>query len=323
MTKTSEISNDVLLRSLERERARRKLAERLLEEKSSELYESFKDLEISHSALKEQQQQTLMSEKMASLGVLSAGIAHEINNPVGYVHSNLCTLREYTPVFFSAYTMLAELVSEVEENSPLADRCRTIRDFLEETDVDELVSDTSDILDETMEGLQRIRDIVTDLQSYARSNQSSMAPVAINACIRATASLVRTDPKYDCEYIDHLSDVPDIVGNAGKLRQVFMNLIVNATQAVEPGRGQITMRTAANDESLIIEIEDNGAGIDEKTQERLFEPFFTTKEEGVGTGLGLSVSQGIIADHGGKISVRSELGTGTIFSIELPLAGNG
>jgi len=311
----------ILQKALDRERKSRKHAERLLEEKSRELYESFQSLEEAHEELKQNQRQLVQSEKMASLGVLSAGVAHEINNPIGFVSSNLSTLSEYVPVFYETFVLLKDLLSKL-ENDPGHDiNYLTVQSFLEDKEVDFLVEDTAEILAETREGLTRVTDIVAGLQTFARAEKATMEEVDIVACMRSTASLVKADSKHSFEIIDELCSVPTVMGNTGKLGQVFMNLIVNAVQAVSSVKedGRVTLRSSQKDRFVCVEVCDDGPGMSESVIEKIFEPFYTTKAEGEGTGLGLSLTQGIIDEHGGRIELSSKLGEGSTFTIALPV----
>ncbi len=310
----------ILHKALERERASRKHAERLLEEKSRELFESFQQLEYAHEELKQNQTKLVQSEKMASLGVLSAGVAHEINNPIGFVSSNLSTLAEYTPVFYEAFVLLKSLLAKLENEPNYQTDYQKVRSFLEEREVEFLVEDTTDILAETREGLRRVTDIVTGLQSFARVEKATTEPIDLVHCVRSTASLIKSDSKHQFELLDELVDIPPINGNAGKLGQVFMNLIVNAIQALSTCKddGRIRLRSYTNKRFACVDVSDNGPGMSQDVLEKIFEPFYTTKEEGEGTGLGLSLTQGIIDEHGGSIHVISELGQGTTFTIALP-----
>ncbi len=308
-------------RALKRERASRKLAERLLEEKSRELFESFQKLEGAHEELKQNQRQLVQSEKMASLGVLSAGVAHEINNPIGFVSSNLATLSEYTPVFHEAFLLLKTLLKKLENEPAYASDYQTVKQFLEEREIDYLVEDTTDILAEIHEGLRRVTEIVSGLQSFARADKAIMEPIDIIACVRSTASLVKSDAKHRFELVDELVDTPFVIGSTGKLNQVFMNLIVNAIQAVSSVKdnGKVTLRSRVQGHFVNVEICDDGPGIDAALVDKIFEPFFTTKEEGEGTGLGLSLTQGIIKEHDGEIIVDSKPGIGTRITIAIPI----
>lgn len=310
-------------KALSRERESRKRAERLLEEKSRELFESFQQLENAHEELKQNQRKLVQSEKMASLGVLSAGVAHEINNPIGFVTSNLSTLNEYTPIFYEAFVLLKNLLSKLESEPAYRSDYHAVKSFLEEKQVDFLVEDTSDILVETLDGLRRVTDIVAGLQTFARAENASMELIDPVECVRSTASLIKSDSKHQFELVDELIDVPPIVGNAGKLGQVFMNLIVNAIQAVSSARedGKVSLRSYLDKQFVCIDVCDDGPGMTPEVVEKIFEPFYTTKEEGEGTGLGLSLTQGIVDEHGGIIRVESEAGKGTTFTIALPLKG--
>ncbi len=307
-------SVDTLNRALERERKRRAHAEQLLEEKSRELFHSYESLEKAHEELKENQKKLVQSEKMASLGILSAGIAHEVNTPIGFVLSNVTTLGEYTPQFSRLYEELKNLL----EKLPDDDRQRISR-FLEEEEIDFIVEDTGDLVSESLEGVTRVRDIVAGLKTFSHADNDSIEPVDINDVINSTLTLARSEIERAGQLSTDLQDVPALMGNRGKLGQVIMNLVVNASQAICEEKGEILVRSRCVDDEVVIDIQDNGCGMDEETQMKLFTPFFTTKEVGEGTGLGLTITFGIVEEHRGRIEVSSALGEGTTFSVHLPL----
>ena len=315
-----------LRKALERERARRNLAEQLLEEKSRALYASYKELEDAHLELTRNKESLIQSEKMASLGIMSAGMAHEINNPVGFMLSNMESLHEYLPVFMRGYSLLREVVGEIDQDSPLAHRRAEVLEYLQTSDVEYLVEDTADLLRETRDGLHRVKEIVAGLRMFSRADVGGMAELDVNACIEQTLQLARTEIRKTCDIIAELADdLPVVKGNQARLGQVLVNLLVNAVDAVNDASpegtdgGSVTVRSRLLDGFVEIQVQDTGCGMDEALQKKIFEPFYTTKEVGRGTGLGLSISHGIIEEHGGRIRVDSTPGQGTTFSIELPV----
>ncbi len=261
-----------------------------------ELAGKIQELEATHSQL-------LQSEKMASIGQLAAGVAHEINNPVGFVHSNLGTLKKYS-------TQLLTLL----------EHCRTGQakeaDF-QQADYDYLKGDISDLIDESLDGLQRVRKIVGDLKDFSRIDHAEMAAADLNAGIKSTLNVVWNELKYKAEVVLELGDIPPVNCMAAQINQVLMNLLVNAAQAISE-HGKITVRSGQGDKTVWIEVEDNGCGMPAEVLAHIFEPFYTTKPVGKGTGLGLSLSYDIIHKHGGQIEVRSQPGQGTCFRIVLP-----
>ncbi len=307
-----------LMRALERERKRRAVAESLLEEKSRELFHSFEELEQAHKQLKANQKQLVQSEKMASLGIMSAGVAHEINNPIGFVLSNLKTLAEYAPVFSNLYEGLNGLLEKIEDDSCLAEEKQRLLAYLEQEDVEFLMEDTGDLLTESTEGVVRVRDIVAGMKSFSHSDTTDQEELDLNDTVSKTLALASGQLKTSCALETDLGDLPRLVGNSGRLGQVVMNLVVNASQAVSPDNGKVLIRTFADDNAVTLEVQDNGHGMNEETKNKLFTPFFTTKPVGEGTGLGLSITFGIIEEHGGRVDVESEEGVGTTFSVVLP-----
>ncbi len=261
------------------------------------------------------QGQLLQSEKMASIGQLAAGVAHEINNPIGYVYSNLGTLEKYLQDFVSvidAYETLdaggaAEMFSEV-------------RALKKEIDFDFLKEDVIALMGESREGITRVKKIVQDLKDFSHVEGGDDWQLAdIRKGMKSTLNIVWNELKYKAVINQDMGDIPDVECLPSQLNQVFMNLLVNAGHAIEE-RGEISIRMGREGEGKIwVEVEDSGKGIPAENLERIFDPFFTTKPIGQGTGLGLSLSYGIIQKHHGSIEVRSEVGKGTVFRILLPI----
>ncbi len=309
----------VLERALQRERLARKTAESLLEDKSRELYQSYNRLEAANEELKRNQMQLVQAEKMASLGLLSAGVAHEINNPIGFVASNVAILREYAPRFFATYEKLLTLLQLDEKDPDFTPLKASILAWLNDQDIPYLVEDTGELLDEIEQGLIRVREIVESLQAFARSGTEQQQEIDLRACIRNTIALVKNDSRRHCELLDELREIPLIRGDGSKLGQVFLNLIVNAIQAHEGQAGTVVLSSESDDKWVTIRVADTGKGMPAEICARIFEPFFTTKEEGEGTGLGLAVSKGILDEHGAEVAVESQPGQGTTFVLRFPL----
>lgn len=310
----------VLQRALERERLRRQKAEALLEERSRELFEASESLRQALADLQRNQRQLVQQEKLASLGVLSAGVAHEINNPIGFVSSNVNTLSDYLRTYQEGFELARTLLtgeSGRSDSSPTPDR--SWLDWERQIDLEFLLGDTNDLLRETLEGLERVKTIVSGLKNFARADDNRQEPVDINESVRTALTMARNQLKYQCEVVEELREVPPVLGNASRLSQVVLNLLVNAAQAASENCW-IRISTDSDGRDVTITVEDNGCGIAPENLDRVFTPFFTTKPVGVGTGLGLSISHGIIADHGGSIDVNSEPGVGTCFTIRLPVA---
>jgi len=253
------------------------------------------------------QQQLLQSEKMAAIGQLAAGVAHEINNPIGFVNSNLGSLKGYT-------TNLLNLITAYESGQPEA-----IAAARQAADLEFLREDLPSLLAESQEGLDRVTRIVQDLKDFSRIDQAERQRADLNSAMHSTLNVVRNELKYKADVIVELGEVPEVDCVPAQLNQVFMNLLVNAAQAI-PERGKIFVRSGTEGDQVWFEIEDTGCGMSPETRERIFEPFFTTKPVGKGTGLGLSISYDIIVKrHHGRLDVQSEPGKGTTFRIWLPI----
>lgn len=314
----------MLQKALAREKAKTLKAEQLLEKKSLELLNSYAALNESHQRLdaamaevKEKQHQLLQSEKMASLGVMSAGVAHEINNPVSFVFSNVASLSHAMEKFQIHYKLVKGYLSS-ETGKDQTQKKQALQEFSKSADLDYLFEDCTELLDETADGLQRVRSIVAGLQSFARADNSEMEPVDVNQILLNTLKLAQNQLDPDCTVVQDLGNLPQIQGFPGKLSQVFLNLIVNANQAIEDNAA-ITISTSANEQSITICVADTGCGIAADKLDDVFSAFYTTKPVGQGTGLGLSISHGIVEEHGGTISVSSVVGQGTSFTIILPV----
>jgi PAS domain S-box-containing protein len=258
------------------------------------------------------QSQLLQSEKMASIGVLAAGVAHEINNPIGFVNSNLGSLQRYA----QALLKLLDSYEALEESFSPADRA-AIAQVKKEVDADYLREDLEPLLRESLDGIDRVRRIVQDMKDFSHVDGGDLQYADLEAGLNSTMNVVWNEIKYKAEVSKEYANIPQIECYPSQLNQVFMNLLVNAAHAIEE-RGRITLRTGHDEQQVWIEVEDTGTGIPKDKLGRIFEPFFTTKPVGKGTGLGLSLSYGIVQKHGGRIEVHSEVGKGTLFRVVLP-----
>jgi hemerythrin-like metal-binding protein len=285
------------------------LLEQRVEARTAELSEALHRMERTQSQL-------LQSEKMAAIGQLAAGVAHEINNPIGFVNSNIGTLRKYVAQLVDAIGALTPLLDAVDRDHPARQRAA---EALRRADIDFLRADIADLIDESAHGLERVKKIVQDLKDFSHVDQSEWHDAEINECLEATLNVARNEIKYKASVEKQFGDLPLVRCVASEINQVFMNVLVNAAQAID-GMGVIRIATGTAGDRVWIEIEDNGKGIPPDVLGRIFEPFFTTKPVGKGTGLGLSISWDIVVKkHGGSITVRSQPGVGTCFRIELPL----
>lgn len=264
--------------------------------------------------LEKAKRQLVQSEKMASLGQLAAGVAHEINNPIGYVRSNSEILRDYINDF-------QEIISEVQKNID-KNGVLTAQDYQQiasKIDFQYLAEDSEELLKSNLDGLDRVKEIVDNLKSFSHSGDEKFTQINLAECLQGALKITNNALKYQHKVeLDIPQVLPAIQGNLGKLQQVFVNLIVNAAQAMEEG-GILSISVARSNEHLEVKVSDTGMGMDEATRDKLFTPFFTTKEVGVGTGLGLSVSYAILESHNANISVTSSLGKGTCFTITFPI----
>ncbi len=263
--------------------------------------------------LEQAQRQLVQSEKMAAIGQLAAGVAHEINNPIGYVSSNINALSGYV----NDLLRLIRVYEKSERATPELERLRR------EVDIDFLAEDIVALVAESQDGIDRVKQIVHSLKDFSRADDSGdSVPADLRQCIESTLKVVYNEIKYKAEVRREFAELPPVVCRPSQINQVIMNLLVNAAHAIRE-RGEIVVRTAVHEGGALIEVRDTGAGIAPEHLDRIFDPFFTTKPVGAGTGLGLSVSYGIVREHGGWIKVDSELGAGTCFRVWLPLVPAG
>lgn len=256
--------------------------------------------------------QMLQSEKMASLGQLAAGVAHEINNPIGFVNSNLGTLQKYVQALFRVLEAYESHAGELSPESRAA-----IVAVTQQADLDFMRNDAGNLLTESMAGLLRVKRIVQDLKDFSHVDKQEMQLADLERGLDSTLNIVWNELKYKAEVVKEYKGLPKIRCILAQLNQVFMNLLINAAQAIDE-HGRIVIRTGETVKEVWVEIEDSGKGIPAENLDRIFDPFFTTKPVGSGTGLGLSLSYGIVRDHGGRIEVKSEAGKGSVFRVVLP-----
>lgn len=291
-----------------------------VEERTHELNLSNLELNTALTDLKNAQTQLVDAEKMASLGQLTAGIAHEINNPINFVSSNIKPLRR-------DIEDIQELIKKYEsiiEEQDIGDKFEEVNKFKKELDYDYLTHEIDVLLKGMADGAGRTVEIVKGLKSFSRLDESDLKYANINEGIESTLIILSSTFRGKVNIVKELGSIPEIECFAGKLNQVFMNIINNAAQAVlsahmNDDEGKVIIQTQNNGDTISIHIIDNGIGMDEEVRSKIFDPFFTTKKAGEGTGLGLSIVYSIIELHKGNIEVKSELGKGTEFIITLPL----
>lgn len=293
-----------------------------LEEKvalrTRELESAKNSVESAYRNLKETQAKLVHQEKLASLGHLAAGVAHEINNPIGFVGSNLNSLRDYMKALLRFLAVQAETCRAIRSGADAGGEVARLEETAEEVDLPFLVEDLPKIIDESAEGIERVRRIVADLKEFSRAGESERKVADINRGIESTLNVVWNEIKYKANVARDLQPLPPVLCYPQELNQVFMNLFVNAAQAID-GFGEIYILTRAAEKEIVVEVSDSGRGMAPEVKGRIFDPFFTTKDVGQGTGLGLSISYGIVQKHGGRIEVESEEGKGTTFRVLLPI----
>lgn len=278
-----------------------------------EIADKNSELEHAHTLLKNTHVQMLEQEKMASIGQLASGVAHEINNPIGFITSNLSTLGKYlariTDYCAVSDQALANVGGSVKEEVTAA-RARLKIEYV--------LNDTQQLIAESMDGAIRVKNIVDDLKSLARTDTQEMVRADLNKVLESALNIANNEIKYVADVTRMLGTLPAVLCNPQQLSQVFINLLTNAGQAME-GHGVITIRSWCENDCVCVSVADTGTGIPENIRSRIFEPFFTTKDVGKGTGLGLSISYDILQKHGGEISVESRVDGGSIFIVRLPV----
>jgi len=268
--------------------------------------------------------QLLQSEKMVSIGQLAAGVAHEINNPTGFVSSNLKTLTDYQNDINNLIKHYRKLFADLKKtnrehlSSSIEKQLEQITSLEDEADIDFILEDIMDLISDCKEGSARIKKIVIDLKDFAHPGEDEIQSADINDGIETTLNVVWNELKYKATVNKELGNLPMVKCYPQQLNQVFMNLFVNAAQAIEK-QGDISIATKADNGFVEIKIGDTGSGIDKENLSRIFDPFFTTKDVGKGTGLGLNVAYNIIKKHNGTIDVKSQVGKGTVFKIRIPV----
>lgn len=281
-----------------------------------ELLKRNSELNLLNAKLVMAQEHLVQSEKLASIGQLAAGVAHEINNPIGYIFSNYGMLETYLGSLFE----MLSVYEGAEHRFGAPDVVKELQAKRVALEVDFLKEDIPDLMRESKEGIVRVRKIVQDLKDFSHVDAKPEWSFAnLNQGIDSTLNVVNNEVKYKADIIKEYGDIPPVQCIPSEINQVVMNLVVNAAHAIGPDRGKIWIRTGVENESAWIEVADNGSGIPKEVVPRIFDPFYTTKPVGKGTGLGLSLSYGIVQKHHGQIDVQTEVGKGTTFRLVLPL----
>lgn len=296
-----------------------KIDSELVERSIRYALEHHRDKEIlrhAYDELKRTQSQLLQSEKLASIGILAAGLAHEINNPTAFVIGNIELLRDDAARVRDAVQRLQHLVANPE---PSAGALRAeLTEILADDRVRHFVDDSSELIGDALDGALRIRSIVAGLKGFARQDRGDFRSVDVNEEVNKALELLRNEWKYKFDVERVLGEVPVVNGNASQIEQVLVNILMNAIQAISKPRGRIQIRTFTENSMVCVSIVDDGAGIPEDCLKYIYDPFFTTKDVGAGTGLGLSIAYGIMQSHQGRIDVQSKVGVGTTFTIRFP-----
>lgn len=303
---------DVLTASVERALERRTLLRNARRYKQ-DLEKRNAELARQKTEMERLQAQILQAEKMASLGQLAAGVAHEMNNPAGFIYSNIDVLKHYIE-------RLKRCLSDYDELALPPEASARISAIKKEIDYDNIVADLDSILSDCYIGAERIRDVVQNLRLFSRLDEAEFKRIDVNEGIESTVRLLSGYYKAGKITLTHdYGDLPQINCYAAQLNQVWMNLLANAAQAIGAAEGEVHIKTCCEERTVIVSISDTGPGMASEQLKNIFDPFFTTKPVGEGTGLGLSISHGIIERHNGKIKVASAPGEGTTFTIFLPV----
>lgn len=285
-----------------------------VEQRTRDLNDKNIQLNSALETLKQAETQLIQSEKMSSLGVLTAGIAHEINNPVNFISANIGPLKNDIEDIMKLLNKYAEITSETSIKEKLED----ISKYIQDIDLTFTLQETYNLLDAIEEGAQRTANIVKDLRTFSRLDEGEMKQVNLHENIDSTLTLLNTLFRDRIVIHKNYGDIPEVECFPGKINQVFMNILTNAAHAIHE-HGEITITTSKKKDKVLISIRDTGSGMDQETVDKIFEPFFTTKPVGKGTGLGMSISYSIIQEHQGTILIHSTPGKGSEFIIALPI----
>jgi len=264
------------------------------------------------------------AQKLESLGRLSAGIAHEINTPIQFVGDNTRFLAESYETMISLLLTYRQILDERAGALSWQERAEIVREAEAEAEIDYLAQEVPSAVRQSLEGIERMATIVRAMKAFSHPGQDEQAPADLNEALKATLTVARSETKDVADVVLELGEIPPVMCHLGDLNQVFLNMIVNAADAIEEKgeRGEIRIRSRVDGEHVEIQVSDTGAGIPESIRLKVFDPFFTTKDVGRGTGQGLALARAVVQDkHDGVISLRSQAGVGTTFTIRLPVGG--
>lgn len=277
-----------------------------------ELQKAYKELNKTHAELKLAQERLIQSEKMASLGRLVAGVAHELNNPISFVYGNMHALQRYTEKLVTYFNAVSENRSRAE-----------LRELRESLRLDKAIKDLNSLVEGTMEGADRVRDIVRDLRQFSSCQEAEKTRFDFNHVIKTALHWIIKESNRPVDVELNLPDQLMASGHSGQIHQVIVNLIQNAVDAMQQQpQARLELSAGETDERVWFTILDSGPGLPEEHLSRVFDPFFTTKPVGEGTGLGLSISYGIVSEHGGKLSIHNHPSGGVMVRLELPKLPN-
>ncbi len=320
MTNSLNVANQETLTYQQELEELNKTLESRVERRTEKILDQKNKLEDAYGELEKAQEQLVESEKLASIGQLAAGVAHEINNPVGFIKSNLASLEDYIRVYQTLIKEQQAFIDSVDinENINLKNKLDKIANYKEQEDIEFVNDDINSLTKESIKGTVRVEEIVKGLKIYSRDSGDALEPCNLGDCLEDALTILNNEIKYKCKVKKDIATLPLFNCDKVKIIQVFTNLIANAAQAIKD-TGILSIKAKHTQDNSIsaitITITDNGEGIAKENLSKLFDPFFTTKAVGEGTGLGLSISYGIIKDHGGTISVESKVGVGTRFTI--------
>ncbi|MBZ0165756.1 MAG: PAS domain S-box protein, partial [Candidatus Omnitrophica bacterium] len=313
--------------SVMRDITNRKKLEQQLQITNKELRDSEKaaknalsDLQKAHDDLKGVQNQLLQSEKLASIGHLAAGVAHEINNPMGFIGGNIDALDDYMSIYKEIWEVVESLKKSIEKQDwkTAESHVEAMIKLEKDVNLEFVLNDIDNLIRESKVGVDRVRKIVLDLRTFARDDGGEKELIKVESVIDSVLSIVQSEIKFKLRLKKIYGDTPEIKCFSQKLGQVFINLLINAAQAVDDV-GDLYLKTYCQEGMVCVEVRDTGKGIEPENLAKIFDPFYTTKSVGTGTGLGLSISYEIIKKQGGEMTVTSQVGVGTTFIIKLPV----